>query len=444
MTDGVTNNQQATDWRAGLRREIEQRLAAGESIDDILALIGGQNAAPDSTATNKSKRAGKGRRIGQRTEVAKGKHLIRIFLGRDSATGKRHYYSETFLGGAKQAEDRIREIIRRHRVGEPIKANNDTFESFLDEWIEAKRLSVAESSLHTYKQAIDSYIRPNLGKHLLTRVSADDIQKVYTKLRGDGLHPVTIRYVHNLLSMIFKLAVKRKKLMGSPMAGVEIPKEQTQAGADEEIEERAMTPDQVARFLAAAQGNRFENLFKLAFHIGCRPGELLALKWADLDAAARTLRINQAIVWRKAGDWYLKKPKTKLSRRTLPLTETLIEILNVQRKRQLEARLQMGKLWQDHGFIFADEVGGPYPQWKLRDECKVILKAAGLPLSFSPYSTRHKMATLLIAGGTNAKAVSERLGHSKVVITLQQYTHVSQGMQANVSEEIERLLGGQK
>jgi integrase len=236
--------------------------------------------------------------------------------------------------------------------------------------------------------------------------------------------------------------VKRKKLVGSPMPGVEIPKE----WAEEEVEADApaMTAEQVAQFLGAAAGDRFENLFKLAFHVGFRPGELLALKWADLDTATKTLHVNQNIVWRKAGDWYLKKPKTKLSRRTLPLTDAMIDVLKDQRRRQLEERLRAGKLWNDRGFIFCDLEGEPYAHWNLYAACKRILKAAGLPENFTPYSTRHTMATLLIAGGTNVKAVSERLGHSQVVTTLQQYTHVSRGMQADVSDEIERLLSGKK
>ena len=92
---------------------------------------------------------------------------------------------------------------------------------------------------------------------------------------------------------------------------------------------------------------------------------------------------------------------------------------------------------------FPENDGGePYPQWTLRADCKSILKTAGLPLTFRPYTSRHTMATLLIAGGTNVKAVSERLRHAKVTITLQEYTHVSRGMQSYVSEEIERLLEG--
>jgi integrase len=196
--------------------------------------------------------------------------------------------------------------------------------------------------------------------------------------------------------------------------------------------------------LAAAAGTRFEHLFTLAFHLGCRPGELLALKWGDLDPASRTLRINQNIVFRKAGDWYLKKPKTKLSRRTLPLTDALIETLGVQRRLQLEARLKAGKLWADHQFIFCNATGEPHSQFDLIYDCKKILKAAGLPASFSPYVTRHTMATLLMAGGTNPKVVSERLGHSNITITLAAYTHVSPGMQAEVSEAMDRLLGVKK
>lgn len=383
------------------------------------------------------------RRVGQRQTIKAGKkYVLRVFLCKD-AFGKRHYHSETFHGTAGQAEDRIREIIRRYRAGEAIKANAETFGAFLDEWIESKKLSVAESSLTTYKQVVEIYIRPALGNKMLGRVTADDIQRLYGKLHDDKLSRVTIHYVHVALGMVFKLAVKRKKLMGSPMAGVEIPKEWGRE-EDGKKKAKAMTAEQVAKFLASAEGNRFENLFRLAFHVGCRPGELLALKWDDFDAQAKTLRINQSIVFRKAGDWYLKKPKTKLSRRTLPLTDAIAGAIGRERKKQLEARMKAGKLWTDHGFVFADSIGEPYSQDNLITDCKRILKAAELPMTFTPYSARHTMASLLIEGGTNVKAVSERLGHASVTTTLETYTHVSHGMQADVSQEIERLLNGKK
>src|SRR5262249_23769060 len=180
---------------------------------------------------------------GQRQTIVAGKkYRIRVFLGRDAA-GKRHYHSETFHGSAGQAEDRIREIIRRHRAGEAIKANADTFGAFLDEWIEAKRMSVVETSFETYKRKVEAHIRPALGNKLLARITADDIQRFYGKLRTDGLSRASIGHIHTVLGMVFKLAVKRKKLMGSPMAGVEIPKEW--AEDEDGAAERAMTPEQV-------------------------------------------------------------------------------------------------------------------------------------------------------------------------------------------------------
>src|SRR5262245_32993785 len=128
------------------------------------------------------KKPPKPRRTGQRkTLVAGKKYALRVFLGRDAA-GKRHYHCETFHGGAGQAEDRIREIIRRHRAGEAIKANAETFGAFLDEWLEAKRLNVAESSFETYREVVEVRIRPAFGAKMMARITADDVQRLYGKL----------------------------------------------------------------------------------------------------------------------------------------------------------------------------------------------------------------------------------------------------------------------
>jgi integrase len=194
----------------------------------------------------------------------------------------------------------------------------------------------------------------------------------------------------------------------------------------------------VAKFLEAAKGVRFERLFKLAFHVGCRPGELLALKWASLDAEAKTIRIDQSIVFRRAGDWYLKTTKTKLSRRTIALTDGMVDLLLEQKSWQDSEKI--GKAWKDHGFIFTNGFGEPYSQSTLKDDFKKVLKLAGLPWGFNPYSARHTMATLLLAGGVDVKAVSERMGHSSPVMTLNVYAHVLPGRQAQISEKIEALL----
>jgi integrase len=149
-------------------------------------------------------------------------------------------------------------------------------------------------------------------------------------------------------------------------------------------------------------------------------------------------------VFRKADQWTLKRPKTKSSRRTLPLTDAPVAVLKAQRTAQLEDRMRAGKLWKDHGFIFADTIGEPHSSWTLYNDFRQIMKRAGLAGKFSPKSARHTMATLLMERKVNPKAVSERLGHSTIKITLDAYSHVLPGAQAEVSEEIERILRGQK
>jgi integrase len=375
---------------------------------------------------------------GQILARGKDKYLIRIFTGRDS-TGKRHYHSETFHGKKKAAQEHLRTLLTKLKTGQPLRQTKDSFSTFLDEWLQATKPTVSEASLEHYAEALEYWVRPKLGRIQLTQLEAADIQALYTQLAEAGLAASTIGFVHTLLTSAFKLAALRRKIAHNPMVGVTTPNK-----GKKKREPVAMEPEQVAQFLAAAEGSRLGALFILAFHTGCRPGELLGLKWGDLNAAKRTLRIQRTIVWRKGGDWYLKDPKTALSRRALPLTTNLVELLAQQRTRQLEERMRAGKAWSDHGFIFANEVGEPYAQWNLRYQCKEILKAAGLPLHFNPYSTRHTTATLLIGGGTNPKIVQERLGHAKVAITLQTYTHVMPGMQEEASEEIERLLSGKK
>jgi len=378
------------------------------------------------------------RRTGQRKTLIPGKkYKLRVFLGRD-AKGKRHYHCETFHGNAGQAEDRIREILRRTKAGEAIKANADTFGAFLDEWIEAKKLSVAESTMAAYQRIVDNHLRPAFGKRMLVTVTSDDIQRYYNTLNADGYKRVTLENVHVVLGMVFKLAVKRKKLTGSPMAGVELPKKQ------DDGESQAMTAEEVARFLDAAADSRFVHLFHLAFHLGFRPGELLALKWSDFDADKRTLRVNRNIVFRRHGDWYLKAPKTAKSKRELPLTDNLVEALKSERREQLKTRMKAGKAWKDHGFIFTDSFGEPYPPNDLWRECRRILDAAKITGKFSPKTGRHTMASLLLAKGKNVKGVSERLGHSRITTTLAAYAHVLPGAQAELSEEMESLLSGQK
>lgn len=389
----------------------------------------------------------KARSVGQVIEITPEKFTLRLYLGTDSA-GKRHYHNETFHGKKTDAKARLRELIAKRQNGEPLRQSNDTLDTFLDEWLETTRPRVKESTITQYAHFLKIYVRPKLGGAMLAQVDAAAIEKLYKGMSEDArLSPATVAAVHNLLRAAFKLAVRRRKILLNPMETISAPNKGQGVRAA-----AAMTPEQIATFLQAAEQTRYGAFFVLAFHSGCRPGELLGLKWADFDQAARTITIQRTLNWRVEGaalasglsTWYTTTPKTKLSKRTLPLTETLIERLHAHKREQLEDRLRAGGGWSGHDFIFCNAIGQPLKQQQIRLAFKSILRAAGLPESFKPYDCRHTTATLLMSAGTNPKVVAERLGHSNVKITLQTYSHVSPGMQAAASEEIARLISGKK
>ncbi len=390
----------------------------------------------------------KSRSVGQCVERGPDKFLLRIFLGRDSA-GKRHYHDETFHGKKRQAQDRLRVLLTKHKAGESLRINKDTLGIFFDEYL-GSLTDLKKSTLFHYKQLANLYIRPQLGNLMLAKVEAGDIQALYKALTESGLARGTLSYVHTLLKGAFRLAIRRRKVSYNPMDGVDAPGgKRMEEERIEKLEKRVMTSEQVGQFLTAANQTRFGSLFTLAFHTGCRPGELLGLKWDELDTSAQSLKILRTLKWDRSDEtgqyeWYLDTPKTVNSRRVIRLTGGLVEMLMTHRKRQLEERMKAGRSWRDHGFIFTNEIGEPYKQNAIRYYFGQVCVAAGLPEHFTPYSARHTSATLLMASGVNPTTVRDRLGHSNVKVTLQTYTHPTGEMQIEASEEIERAINGRK
>ena len=373
------------------------------------------------------------------------KWLIRVFVCKDDS-GKRHWHSETFHGKRKQAEARAIDLLQKVKTGEALKADNSQFSAFIDEWLRSHP-DLKDSSVEHYRQIVDLYVRPKLGGLMLSRVVADNVQTLYEDLRVEGLGAATVAQVHAILRAVFKLAMLRKRIRDNPMDGVKGPSGRKLAQERKRRREsKVMTPEQARAFLAGAEPTRFGVLFTLAFHTGCRPGELLGLRWMDYDAAAQRVHIRMGICWRKANDprghWYLDELKTESSRRDLRLDAGVVKLLAAHRKRQLEEKMKAGRAWNDHDFVFCSEIGNPYSQTQLRYNCKKILRAAGLPEIFNPYSARHSAATWMIDQGINAKTAAGRLGHADVGTTMKYYVHSTEGMDERAVETLAKAIEG--
>src|SRR5205085_7701607 len=141
--------------------------------------------------------------------------------GRDS-TGKRHYFNETFHGKKRAAQDRLRVLLTKQATGEPLRLGNETLAVFIKEWLKSHP-DLKKSSLDHYERTLDYYVVPRLGKLMLSKIEANDIQKLYAGLLEDGLDPSTAHYVHGRLKSVFKLALLHRNIPFNPMEGVKSP-----------------------------------------------------------------------------------------------------------------------------------------------------------------------------------------------------------------------------
>lgn len=367
--------------------------------------------------------------------ICRGKHvyLVRLLVGYD-ANGKRLYLNETVHGTKRQAQRVKREKERDRDNGQLIEPAAISINDFLDRWLdEIARIKVRRATYDGYRAKIDRHIRPRLGLKRLCDLQAYDIQKLYNDMMRKGLSAKTVRHVHNILSPALRQAVKWRLLIQNPCDLCELPKMVKK-------EMQCFDEEEVGIFLEHAKKDRFYPVFALAIATGLRPEEYLGLQWKDIDFTNRRLSVRRALVTVRGGGFEFTEPKTPQSRRSIPLSDSLLEMLRNHRKEILETRLRLGDAFADYDLVFPSEIGTPLLSGNLdRRHFKKILKEANLR-KIRLYDLRHTMATLLLSKGVNPKIVSERLGHSSISLTLDTYSHVLPTMQLDATNHMENLM----
>lgn len=186
--------------------------------------------------------------------------------------------------------------------------------------------------------------------------------------------------------------------------------------------------------------DRYEALFNIAVIAGLRPSEYLGLQWKDVDFDSGLVTVRRTLSWLRDMTWYFGEPKTATSRRSVPLPPQVLRMLREHRRRQAEERLKAGARYENHDLVFCGNEGNPInPRNLITRHYKPALKRAGLP-RIRLYDLRHTCATLLLVAEENPKVVSERLGHSSVVLTLDTYSHVLPSMQKAATDKLAGML----
>ena len=203
-------------------------------------------------------------------------------------------------------------------------------------------------------------------------------------------------------------------------------------------ERRSLTPDEARAFLAVIAGDRLEALFVVALTTGLRRGELLGLRWEDVELGERTLRVRRA-VQRSGGELRFVEPKTHRSRRSLPLPLLAADSLELHRARQVTERLA-SSVWQDPGIVFATSIGTLLEPRNVNHRFEQFRVAAGLPW-LRLHDLRHACATFLLAQGVEPRTVMEILGHSTIRLTMDTYGHVLPDRLHTAADAMDRTFG---
>jgi integrase len=364
------------------------------------------------------------------------------YVERNGRLYSRAYYRDPNSGKWKQVWRKVETKTEARHVAIQVKQqlkngieafeNKDTLNEYLDSWLAAHEVS--PRTIEDYTGLLAHHVRPMLGMKKLSSIRPLDVQQVVNAMAAKKLSPRTIRYAIAVLCHALKQAVRWGVILKNPAEELQLPKQTRR-------EMKCLTPKQAKQFLRFARRDKYGVLFELALVTGMRPEEYLGLQWGDVDLEKKVVTIQRTLVWRrqKVG-WYFGEPKTNKSRRTIPFTERLAKDLARCRRKQNERRLKLGSKWTSLNLVFPSDVGTPLSVRNLdRRHFKEILIAAKLP-DIRLYDLRHTCATLLLAAGENPKVVSERLGHSSVVLTLDCYTHVLPTMQEDATRRLASLL----
>ena len=254
---------------------------------------------------------------------------------------------------------------------------------------------------------------------------------LYREKLDTGLAPRTVNYIHTTLSKALKDAVADGLITRNPASSVKTPRPKKK-------EISPLSSEQAKAFLEAVRGNRFEAAFVVALHCGLREGEILGLKWSDVDMDAGTLQVRRTLSEALAGHLF-EPPKNGKGRR-IKLTARAVDALRNHLTRQIEEIESLGDRYRDQGLVFPSRVGTPMNAKNLTARSfKPLLKKAGLP-DIRFHDLRHTFATLMLQNGEHPKVVQEMLGHATIAITMDTYSHVLPNMQRDAVDRLEVLL----
>ena len=291
-------------------------------------------------------------------------------------------------------------------------------DAWFDYWIGIKKQTVRPNTVRNYSERYERNIKGVIGNKLLTDVKPIHCQKIFSDMADEGYKTTTIYQTRIALYNMFEFARENDVLIANPCK----KSLKSDMGKPSDKKE-ALTIDAQKKFLEAVVGYSYENQYRFVLQTGLRTGELIGLKWSDIDFENRTMKIERTMEYRyKVGEWRVGPPKSKSGYRTIPLTDEAIRILENQRSKNKSLKL-VPMEWKD--IVFLCRKGTPVKNSTYDTGLFKYCDRVGIP-RFSMHVLRHTFATRCIEGGMKPKTLQKILGHSNIGITMNLYVHITE------------------
>jgi integrase len=291
-------------------------------------------------------------------------------------------------------------------------------DAWYDYWIGIKKQTVRPNTVRNYSERYERNIKNVIGSKLLTEVKPVHCQKIFSDMAEEGYKTTTIYQTRITLFNMLEFAKENDVLIVNPC------KKSLKSNMGKPSEKKeALTIDVQKKFLGAVVGYSYENQYRFVLQTGLRTGEMIGLKWSDIDFKNRTMKIERTMEYRyKVGEWRIGPPKSQSGYRTVPLTEEAVRILENQRKKNKSLKIIPMK-WKD--FVFLCRKGTPVKNSTYDTGLFKYCDRAGIP-RFSMHVLRHTFATRCIEAGMKPKTLQKILGHSNIGITMNLYVHITE------------------
>ncbi len=356
-------------------------------------------------------------------------HAAYYVLTPEGTRQRRYVYGRTW----EECHAKLIDMKAKTARGVPLAVKTWTVERYLRYWVQevaARRLRA--TTVAGYETVVRVHLVPAFGSKALTLLSPQDVRRLLDRKRQDGLSVRMVQYIHAVLRNALQNAVREELLSRNVAKLVQVETPDYEVG-------RGLTIPDAQRLLQTVQGTRWHSVYVLALLLGMRRGELLGLRWSDVDMEAGTLTVRQNLV-RVGGQLRIQAPKSRRSRRTLPLPPQVLTALRRQRSVQAADQLAAGSSWADNGLVFTTSLGTPIEPSNLTRHFYGARDRAGLP-AVRFHDLRHTCLTLLLNLGTRPHIAQAIAGHSHVDVTMMIYAHSGMTEQTEALRRLGEAFG---